>query len=729
MRSAMVLLAALIIAVPAFAQLPECGTTDAREQQVEQLRLWSEARQRERMAKGAVPLAATLRDNVFVLPADETTAPFRRPFDLQGRSLLFTRTGDETFARQNIAVDYEDMAGVTKQQPRSGYMVHTLQGFAFPFRRRSVTQLYISGFNAIFLDPPPFTAVQQFNDAELAASRNAVIAPLWTTSPGVAGQYPDVYVKELADRLVISWIVDKSVASYDVQATLFRNGDIRFSYQSVKLLRAAGVVITSGDEAWRDQQSTIVSANDIADDVAGNPTEALKPLLDIDSLSAARIADSNLIEFRIKTRGALSQLSAGQAVSYYVFIGDPALRQSVAASFTKDGTQFYSIPVWGSASRSPAARMENDTVIFDVVQDVLAGPLSNVSIRAYSQAPSTSLFADSLFTTATFDSPRRPITTNFAALSSDETSGPIEQAFTLPIMSVGGVWSQIKEQYGLKDADIDGVAIYQNFFTDLVLYAGAYSTGGNAGASGIKLTTAIGPALPRTPALMHMNKIGYSWNSTDPDAGHVILHEFGHRWLLQINILEDGKPTRVLDPISSHPAQYVHTPAPFPVLASTEGSCMGGAYFTDNGNGTFSSPEFTNFSYSSLDLYLMGLGDKSEVTPFYYIADSDPKLGDAYYPPPQQVFRGTRKEVVMQQVLDAMGERKPAYPDTQRNFHVLFVLMTDIDHPLSDDDLASVVSYRQLLEKNFRIATGSRAEVSTLFSPPANPARRRTVGH
>jgi hypothetical protein len=608
-------------------------------------------------------------------------------------------------------------------------VTYTLQQFRFPFHRHEATQLYISSFNAIFFDTPPSMGVDQFNDAELAAFTGAVVAPLWTTSAATASQSPDIYVRELADRVVISWIADQYIASYDVQATLFSNGDIRFSYKDVKQIRAAGVIITSGDEAWRVQQTILASANDDIGDVVGTPPDALRPLLDIDRFTVARIADTNLIEFRIKTNGAQSQLEAGQAIVYTVYIGDPGLRQFVSASFTREGTQVYNVPGWGSAARSPAARLENDTVILDVVQDMLVGSLANVSLRVYSQGPNATQFTDSLFTTATLDAPARPVATDFAALSSDETSGPIVEAFTLPILSVGGVWSQIKQQYGFRDSDIDGLAIYQNFLTDLVLYAGAYSTGGNAGASGIKITTSIGPNLPRTPALMHMNKVGYGWNVGVTNARHVIMHEFGHRWLLQISILEEGRSTRVLDPVSSHPAQYVHTAAPFTLIFPAEGSVMGGATFTDNGDGTFTSPEFTNFSYSSLDLYLMGLAAKSEVVPFFYIADSDPKLGDAYYPPPQRTFRGTRKEVVMQQVTDAMGERKPAYPDTQRQFRVLFVLLTDPAQAASEDDIANMVLYRGLLEKNFMIATGGRAAVSTVFPPPPNPTRRRAAGH
>ena len=437
----------------------------------------------------------------------------------------------------------------------------------------------------------------------------------------------------------VTWVVDRSSLSYDVQATLFSNGNIRFSYKSAKAVPIASVLVTSGNENWRRDEHLLAAETDTLGDVVTGPAESLKPFLDINAFSVTRIASSNLIEFRMKVSAPKSQFSTSDVAIYSVFIGDPGLRQYVSYTMSGSGSDSYVLPVWGSLPKSPAARMEGDIVVMDVLQDYLVGPLENVSIRAYSQSGTSSQFADGVNVTATLVAPSNDVRTDFRTRGVEESSGPIQEAFTLGVLSVGGVWSEIKDAYGLDDGMYDGVAIYQNFLTDLILYAGAYSTGGNPAAAGVKLGSTSTAVSARTPALLHMNKVDYGWNATTDNSGHVIMHEFAHRWLYSVGIIENGSTTRILNPISSHPAQYVHTPAAFRVNSGTDASVMGGSTWADNNNGTFTSPPFSNYSYSWLDLYLMGLADKSEVTPWYYIAESSPKLGDAYYPPTRRRSR------------------------------------------------------------------------------------------
>ncbi|HXG58187.1 MAG TPA: hypothetical protein VNL91_04120 [Thermoanaerobaculia bacterium] len=723
------LAASILLAGSTHGQVFDCGTSDERIRHVEELALWGEARRAERPAGGARTFAAPnveMRGRVVLLPADDINAPFRNPIRLEGRTLTFSRKDSETFVRRNVALEYEDRTGL---QPASSTVtaLYTLKNFEFPFYEKTVSQIRISPYNAIFPGEAPPTGDEQYTAAELAALRVPVIAPLWATPDAVPVQ-PAIYIRDTADRLVVTWAVDSASASYDVQATLFRNGDIRFSYKSLGLVRASALVITSASEPWRQRRAEIASVLDAANDVAGTPPATLRPLLDIDSVTAHRIDDSNLLEFRIKVRGTRQQFAAGESAGYYVYIGDPALRQYLAISMSDKGEGTYVSPVWGSKEPALAAWMEEDTVVFRTLQDYLAGVQGTVSIRAYTLGSGASNWSDSVSLSTVIGSGRKSVQTDFRTLTEDETSGPILEAFTLPPLNVGAVWSQIRSAYGYRDDEIDGVAIYQNFLTDLVLYAGAYSTGGNAGARGVKTATTLGPEFPRTPALMHMNKIGYGWNRNDDLAAHVVMHEFGHRWLLSLNIRESGAVTRVLNPASSHPAQYVHTAAPFRVRSERDASVMGGSSFAPNATNTsFTSPPFSNYSYSGLDLYLMGLASPDEVEPWFYIADSSPKLGDAYYPPPESTFSGTRRDVTIQQVIDAMGPRVPAYPGTQRHFRVLFVLVTDPDRPVEESEVEGVTRYASLLESGFAKATGRRAEVATFVAPGGGP-RRRSAG-
>src|SRR5207244_1167251 len=132
-----------------------------------------------------------------------------------------------------------------------------------------------------------------------------------------------------------------------------------------------------------------------------------------------------------------------------------------------------------------------------------------------------------------------------------------------------------------------------------------------------------------------------------------------------VNILdENGIRTNVLNPKTAHPAQYVDTRAAFSVYTQSDASVMGGATFTDNQNGTFSTPPAAfAWSYSWLDLYLMGLAAPEEVPPFFYLTNSSPILGLEYNPPANQNYSATRKDVTLTNVVNAMGARKPAFPN------------------------------------------------------------------
>jgi hypothetical protein len=148
-----------------------------------------------------------------------------------------------------------------------------------------------------------------------------------------------------------------------------------------------------------------------------------------------------------------------------------------------------------------------------------------------------------------------PLELDFSSIGRPvEITRPIFEVFTLPILNLYKVWERLKAAYDLTDDEIDGVAVYQNFFTDLILYAGGYSTVGNSGADGVAPLYGYGSKFPRRPALLHLGKIGYGLNSTDRGAIHLLNHEFGHRWLYFFQIVEGGVKSNILNPAEVHPA-------------------------------------------------------------------------------------------------------------------------------------------------------------------------------
>jgi hypothetical protein len=223
-----------------------------------------------------------------------------------------------------------------------------------------------------------------------------------------------------------------------------------------------------------------------------------------------------------------------------------------------------------------------------------------------------------------------------------------------------------------------------------------------------------------------MNRIGYRWNADLPRSYHVLSHEFGHRWLYFIDIDKGSGPSSVLQPLGGHPAQYVHTPAAFEVYGAGDSSTMGGAKFDDRGGGIFSvPPDWGYYGYSWHELYLMGLAAPDEVDDWYYVDNSSPQLGGAYYPQPGITVSGTRRNVSIDDVIRAMGPRSPTVATSRKSFKVVFVLL---GVPGTDPSAAAIEGLdeqRAWFERQFRVATGHRADVYTTLSP----VRRRGVRH
>ena len=722
MKTLAAVLLAVGLAAPLSAQLPECASSPELNEFQRELGVLSEIRARQIAAKGLPAATASIIDNVMVVNADETNSPFRRPFDLTGRSLVFTRTGPTGYRMENVAMAWEETGSEVSPVIADERYIEIDLGFDFPFYDGTLRRVYASAHNAIFTSRPRASTQQQWGETDAATAAEPVIAPLWSTSPSQRTRPPNFRVRKLSDRVAITWSVSDQ---YAVQAVLHRSGDIVFSYDNVSpLAGTAAVLITSGNEAWRSVKTPLVSAVDAAEDTAPSVPSALAPVLDLTAVSMSRVNGLDLYEVRLTTRGRISPTGVpNETLRYYVVLGESGA--TLRYTQWSDGTVSYELPFWGDSS---GARFEGNDLVLPVTGELL--PLgSSVSARAFTYRGTS--VADSVITQSVpFDAPAQFVRTDFSTTTDKNFDGvPITEVFTLPIVSVNRVWQQVKEGNPLlSDAAIDGVAIYQNFHTDLITYAGAYSTGGNSASSGITVNDAIRTTQPRTPALMHMNKITYGHNSTSPGASRVVMHELGHRWLLRVTLDENGVRSRVLDPVSSHPAQYVDTRAVQRVYTSRDTSVMGGGWFTDNANGTFTTSTSAAYGYSWLDLYLMGLAAPSEVPPFFYLANSDPALGGEYYAPSNQTYRATRRDVTIDQVITGTGPRIPAYPDTQRAFRVVFVLLADPSRPVTAEELAEMQKYRGLMEADFRTATLGRGEVVTAIEtpepPPAGPRRR-----
>ena len=711
-------LAVLLSATSLAAEPFSCGTSGENGAFVAAAGELLQLRHARRAAKGSPPVE--LRSSVFVVRADETNAPYGRPFDLAGKSIELTPAGEDAFTARVGPVEWIEDRG--QELPGGATRMWSLTR-PFTIFGREVRRLYVTDRNSIHLDPPQLPTGRQLGDWELTSFAQPVISPYFLTDTLRRWVNPTIRVREEAGSLLVTW---ESAGRLAVQAAILDDGRIRLSY-SLLTLPSGGIVVTSGAEAWRNVRTQLVEASDPRGDAGGSVPAALRGMLDIESVTISRLSDVDLAEVRIRLAEAPShtRIPSGSTVAWHVVAGENAAGQAAArVVMTAAGPQLRAtIPIFGGTGSSPAASLDGNTLVVRLPDSFLEAA-SRVTVMSRADA---SGIADVVAAqTLALPPPARRMSADVSAADGTTLRMPVVEAFTLPVLIPQRVWDQLRADRALEEEEVDGVAIYQNFPTDIRLYAAAYALSGNAGVSGIQPGDGGAAGSMREPALLHMSMLD---DADDLYSAHLLLHEFGHRWLYFLQIMENGRASSVLNPASAHPAQYVHTPAAFNVQASDDASVMGGSTFTDNRNGTFTSGSGTHNGYSWLDLYLMGLASPQEVQPFFYIANSDPQLDDAYYAPPATTVRGSRRNVTVQQVIDATGPRLPAFPRTQRRFRVAFVLLSAGDP--QPQQLERMQQLRFLMARDFAVATGGRAELTSEFADPEPPPppgpRRRSV--
>jgi len=722
-------LIAISIALSVSAQQPMCATGERTDEIVAYLKDRADHERHDRAHVDSSTLS--LHDGTFVMSGASGVLMDAHYDDLGGSTIEFQPVDATHYTLRHVAFSYIDPQSAPLRDfsiPGAHYVAFKPQSTSLMLFGQSVSTLYLSEFNAIHLKVPDDVTTEQIDAIHAFAQRDAIISPLLiTTARPSRLAWPTLYAEEHDGSVIVTWRSEKGdIFGYDVQARLFSDGRIDFTYRSARAMRWGTPIISAGSPNSL-RTTPIAAQGDPANDISTPSNTALKPMVDIVNTDISRVNDSDILRVQLKMAATIdrTKLASSEFLRYIIVFG-------------QTGSAFFDVKADGSTQTAPigtgfivndnTATYAGDTVTFYVSQSSLPVATGSVAFQALTRVGSSTTY-DIAHLTPTLSPAPNTFARDLSA-TSDGTSLelPISEPFTLGALNPGQAWALVKAQYPASDADIDALAVYQTFYTDLIFYAGAYSASGNPQVDGIAMpSTTYGSAIARRANVMHMNTLGYGWNATDDNSGHVIMHEFGHRWLYFVRIKDATSNTSsALNPVSAHPAEYIDTPAAFRVHNDYDASVMGGGVFTPNSDGSF-HVRAANYGYSWTDLYLMGFADASEVPPWFYVANSSPALGPEYYPPDNINVTGLRTDVNVQQIIDALGPRKPAMADSPKKFHVLFALVTDDGVDATPDDLAAVKKIRDLFETNFNIATGGRAEVRTDFAPPQS--KRHGASH
>jgi hypothetical protein len=187
----------------------------------------------------------------------------------------------------------------------------------------------------------------------------------------------------------------------------------------------------------------------------------------------------------------------------------------------------------------------------------------------------------------------------------------------------------------------------------------------------------------------------------------VIGQEAGHRWLAFLEFRDAGgqRSTAMLGRDTAH----------WSFFADSDGSVMEGNDIEDLGGGTFRTVGAVT-RFSQLDQYAMGLLDPSEVPRFFYVenpvnvqppqqADSAPKIG--------VTFTGTRRDVLIQDIVAAMGQRRPAAAASPRVHAQAFIHLVSAGRDADPANVSKLDRFRREWEAFFLKATDGRMRAET----------------
>lgn len=191
----------------------------------------------------------------------------------------------------------------------------------------------------------------------------------------------------------------------------------------------------------------------------------------------------------------------------------------------------------------------------------------------------------------------------------------------------------------------------------------------------------------------------------------ILAHEIGHRFLAYTPF-KDPETGELSDAVLGR--QFAH----WSFFLNSSASVLEGNAIKDNGEGA--SPRFETTAatqtYSLLDQYLMGLREPSEVPPTFLVTNptsTTGSLGNASRMPEVGVeFDGVRKEIRVEDIIEAVGPRRPDTSVSQRQFRQAFVLLVDEGTQPKPESMRTLRQLRRWWLSFFDLHSEARASSS-----------------
>ncbi|MDX1500987.1 MAG: hypothetical protein R3325_01400 [Thermoanaerobaculia bacterium] len=187
----------------------------------------------------------------------------------------------------------------------------------------------------------------------------------------------------------------------------------------------------------------------------------------------------------------------------------------------------------------------------------------------------------------------------------------------------------------------------------------------------------------------------------------VVGHEVAHRWLAFVRFADgsDRGSRRLLGRQLGHWSFFFNSDA----------SLMEGNEILHQGRDRFRTVDATQ-GYGPLDLYLMGLLAPEEVPPLFWVeGNQGPRLGLQPSSPPEigVRFTGTRRDLVLDDIVAHEGPRRPSHTSSPKSFATAFILVVAKDDRVRPESIEKLERIRARWEPYFFAATGGRGTVTS----------------
>jgi hypothetical protein len=191
----------------------------------------------------------------------------------------------------------------------------------------------------------------------------------------------------------------------------------------------------------------------------------------------------------------------------------------------------------------------------------------------------------------------------------------------------------------------------------------------------------------------------------------VLGQEAGHRWLAFLQFSDHNR--------QRSDALLGRDKAHWSFFFNSDASVMEGNRITDLGGGSFKTVAAVE-KYSLLDQYAMGLVRDLDVPPFFYVespinvqpaaqAGSAPRVG--------VTFNGTRRDVLINDVIEILGPRQPSAADSAKVHRQAFLFVVGRGRTADPAAIAKIDRIRRAWETFFAQATDGRGRAETRLVP------------